>query len=182
MLYVYVIKNLPWSFCAALALLTGPASLAGEQPIGERRTVPAGVSGMESLDEEWLHAVWTQVDEMVKEETRLKTPVSSAGVPPPGKEIDLFDRLYYRGGKRYPGREEIRRAILVLEEAVAADPKSEGAPKQMFLVAQCYQKLGRLVEANSLYTRLTRDHPGTPWAARASKALAKLAGSGRATR
>ena len=178
-----MVKTVPWAFCVALVLLTGPASLAGEEPaVSERRTVPAGVSGMESLDEEWLHAVWTQVDKMVKEEIRLKTPVSGAGVPPPRQEIDLFDRLYFRGGKRYPGREEIRRAVLVLQEAVAANRKSEGAPKQIFLIAQCYQKLGGLVEANSLYTRLTRDHPGTPWAARASKALAKLAGSGRAIR
>ena len=179
-------KSAPWFFCLALALLTGPTALAGEQPAGEGKRLPQPLPpagpGTVSMDEEWLHAIWTQVDEMVKEEIRLKQPVSSAGVPPVRQETGLLDRLYFRGVKRYPDRDGIRRAIAVLEEAVAANPKSEGAPKRMFLIAQCYQKLGRLVEANGLYTRLTRDHAGTPWASRASRALSKLAGSGRTTR
>ena len=178
-------KFAPWFFCLALALLTGPTALAGEPPGGGEKRTPPGrpaVSGTASIDEEWVHAIWTQIDETVKEELRLKKPVSSAGVPTARQKIGLLDRLYFRGGKRYPGREEIRQAIAVLEQAVAANPKSEGAPKRIFLTAQCYQKLGRLVEANGLYTRLTRDHAGTPWAAKASRTLAKLAGSGRAIR
>ena len=178
-------KSAPWFFCFALALLTGPTALAAEQPAGGEKRPPPGrpeVSGTVSIDEEWLHAIWTQVDEMVKEERRLKKTISSAGVPPAGQEIGLLDRLYFRGAKRYPGQEEIGRAIAVLEEAVTANPKSEGAPRRIYLIAQCYQVLGRLVEANGLYTRLTRDHPGTPWASRASKALAKLAEAGRAIR
>ena len=178
-------KSAPWFFCLALAFLTGATTLAGEQSGGGGTPPPASrppVSGTVSIDEEWLHAIWTQVDEMVKEELRLKKPVSSAGVPPARPETGLLDRLYFRGRKQYPGREDMRRAIAVLEETVAANPKSEGAPKRMFLIAQCYQKLGRLVEANGLYTRLTRDHAGTPWASKASRALSKLAESGRAIR
>ncbi len=179
-------KSAPWFFCFALALLTGPAALAAEQPSGGEKRTPLRprpqVSGTVSIDEEWLHAIWTQVDEIVKEERRLKKTVSSAGVPPARQEIGLLDRLFFRGAKRYPGREEIRRAIAVLEEAVATNPKSEGAPRRIYLIAQCYQVLGRLVEANGLYTRLTRDHPGTPWASKASRALAKLAEAGRAIR
>lgn len=181
-----MVKSAPWFSClVALALLTGSTGLAGEQSGGgkSRPQAPRPADpGAVSIDEEWLHVIWTQVDEMVKEEIRLKKPVSSAGVPPARKEIGLLDRLYFRGGKRYPGRDEIRRAIAVLEETVAANPKDEGAPKRMFLIAQCYQKLGRLVEANGLYTGLTRDHAGTPWASRASRALSKLAESGRAIR
>ena len=178
-------KSALWFFCFALVLLTGPAALTAEQPAGGEKRPPPGrpeVSGTVSIDEEWLHAIWTQVDEMVKEERRLQKTVSSAGVPPARQEIGLLDRLYYRGAKRISGLEEIRLAIAVLEQAVAGNPKGAGAPRRIYLTAQCYQKLGRLVEANGLYTRLTRDHAGTPWAARASRALAKLAEAGRAIR
>ncbi len=173
-------KSPPWFFCFGLALLAGPAALAGEKLPAQ--PLPPAVSGTLSIDEEWLHAVWTQVDEMVKEERRRKKTVSSAGVPPARQKIGLLDRLYFRGGKRYPEREKIRQAIAVLEEAAAGNPKGEGAPRRIYLIAQCYQKLGGLVEANGLYTRLTRDHAGTPWAARASRALAKLAEAGSTIR
>ena len=169
-------------FSLALALLIGHTAQAEEEKSSSSSTTPnAGVAQPaaatdEGVDEEWLNTIWTQVDDMVKEEEfKLQETVTVAGVRGAEAEDGVLDKLYYKGAKRYPSQDKLRKAIDTLKEAIAKNPKSAGAPKQKFFVAQCYQKLGQKRQARDFYTQVTKDHAKTPWADKATKALAELA-------
>ena len=94
-------------------------------------------SEAEMGDEDWLNTVWTQVDDMVKEEEyKLQETVTVAGVRGAEAEDNILAKLYYKGGKRYPSQDKLVKAIKTLQDALAKDPKSPNAPKQKFFVAQ----------------------------------------------
>ena len=110
-----------------------------------------GNSDAEMGDEDWLNTVWTQVDDMVKEEEyKLQETVTVAGVRGAEAEDNILAKLYYKGGKRYPSQDKLVKAVKTLQDALAKDPKSPNAPKQKFFVAQCYEKMGQQAQALSL--------------------------------
>ena len=130
----------------------------------------------EALDEEWLNTIWTQVDDIVKEkEYKLQATITVAGVRGAEAEDQVLDKLYYKGAKRYPSQDKLKKAIDVLRKSIAKNPKSADTPKQKYYVAQCYEKLGEKEEARDYYTQVTKSHSKTPWAAKAEKALKQLA-------
>ena len=58
-------------------------------------------SEAEMGDEDWLNTVWTQVDDMVKEEEyKLQETVTVAGVRGAEAEDNILAKLYYKGGGR----------------------------------------------------------------------------------
>jgi tetratricopeptide (TPR) repeat protein len=112
-------------------------------------------SEAEMGDEDWLNTVWTQVDDMVKEEEyKLQETVTVAGVRGAEAEDNILAKLYYKGGKRYPSQDKLVKAIKTLQDALAKDPKSPSAPKQKFFVAQCYEKMGKEAQARDYYNRV----------------------------
>ena len=128
-----------------------------------------------ALDEEWLNAIWTQVDDIVKEkEYKLQATVTVAGVRGAEAEDSVLDKLYYKGAKRYPSQDKLKKAVDVLRKLIAENPKSADAPKQKFYVAQCYEKLGEKKDAKDYYLQVTKNHSKTPWAEKAQKALMQL--------
>jgi TolA-binding protein len=128
------------------------------------------------VDEEWLNTIWTQVDDMVKtEEHKLQETVTVAGVRGAEAEDAILDKLYYKGAKRYPSQDKLHKAIETLTKAIAEGPKSANAPMQKYFVAQCYEKLGQNTEARDYYTRVSKDHPQSTWAAKAQKDLTRMA-------
>ena len=132
-------------------------------------------SEAEMGDEDWLNTVWTQVDDMVKEEEyKLQETVTVAGVRGAEAEDNILAKLYYKGGKRYPSQDKLVKAIKTLQDALAKDPKSPSAPKQKFFVAQCYEKMGKEAQARDYYNRVADEHPKSPYAAKAESKMAEM--------
>jgi tetratricopeptide (TPR) repeat protein len=112
-----------------------------------------------AVDDDWLNTVWTQVDEMVKEEEyESQEIVTVAGVRGAEAEDNILDKLYYKGGKRYPNQSKLLKAIEVLEKSIEKDPKGEDVPKQKYFIAQCYEKLGRTDESKKYYKNIVDNH------------------------
>ncbi len=144
---------------------------SAETPAEASAEAPAEVPA-EGGDDDWLNTVWTQVDDMVSEEEfKLQETVTVAGVRGAEAEDNILNKLYYKGGKRYPSQDKLTKAIETLKKALAKNPKSPAAPKQKFFIAQCYEKLGKVADARSYYSQVAKNHPKTPFA---SKAQTKL--------
>lgn len=172
-----------YKFIIALALLALAAPVVAQEAATGTGTkasaqAPQGTSADadEAIDEEWLNTIWTQVDDMVKtEEHKLQETVTVAGVRGAEAEDAILDKLYYKGAKRHPSQDKLNKAIETLRKAVADSPKSNNAPMQKYFIAQCYEKLGKTVEAREYYNLVSKDHPKSTWATKARKDLARLA-------
>ena len=126
----------------------------------------------------WVDSVWTQVDDMVREvEHRLQPTVTTSGVRGAESEESLLDRLGYVSARRPPSREDLRRAIGTLSEALRASPKAPEAAAQYYLIAQCHQALGDRSAAIKQYQLLVGAHPQSGWAVKAATELMALADS-----
>jgi len=135
----------------------------------------AATAAQEAVDEQWLNTIWTQVDDMVKqEESKLQETVTVAGVRGAEAEDQILDKLYYRGATRYPSQDKLRKAISTLTQAIESDPDGEDVAMQRYFVAQCYSKLGETSQARQFYTQVTKDHPGTSWATKAQQEMDAL--------
>ena len=168
-----IMKKLHLLYTLPLALLlAGQVAPAGAQPqAAETDTTKAATKG----DEEWLNTVWTQVDDMVKkEDLKLQQTVTVAGVRGAEAEDQVLDKLYYKGAKRYPSQDKLKKAIETLEQSIAKNPKAESVPQQQFYIAQCYEKLGQLKEAKDAYAQVAKDHAKTPWGPKAQSRLNEL--------
>ena len=173
-----------WLFLLILAAFVAGSAQSAEaeekkaeaQPKTEAKTEAKVDTAAKAGDDDWLNTVWTQVDDMVKEEEfKLQETVTVAGVRGAEAEDNVLDKLYYKGGKRYPSQDKLTKAIETLKKALAKDPKSEAAPKQKYFVAQCYEKLGQTAEAKTYYGLVAKDHPKSPLATKAQERLTQMA-------
>lgn len=169
-------KNAKWLYLLALAPLAAFAVKATAAEPATPSPATEEQAKVDPKDEDWLNTVWTQVDDMVKEEEfKKQETVTVAGVRGAEAEDNVLDKLYYKGGKRYPSQDKLKKAIESLQQAIAQNPKAESVPKQVFFIAQCYEKLGQVEEAKTYYTQLTKDHTTSPWAPKAQERLTQLA-------
>ena len=135
----------------------------------------AAVPAEDALDEEWLNTVWTQVDDMVKQQSlELQKTVTVAGVRGAEAEDSILDKLYYKGAKRYPSQDKLRKAVDSLIQALGKAPNGSGAAKQKFFIAQCFEKLGQTDSARDYYGQVASDHPESSFAAKAGKRMSDL--------
>jgi len=162
---------------AVLAVAMSWGAMA-EEPAQTPPASPAAApdtSASQSVDEDWLNTVWSQVDEMVQQkEYQLQETVTVAAVRGAEAEDAVLEKLYYRGGKRYPSQDKLQKAIETLKQAVADNPSGEDVPKQRFFIAQCYEKLGEVAQARTYYEQVARSHPDTRWATKSQERLAQL--------
>ena len=154
-------------------------SLSSDRLLAEESTAAATETAAESadegLDEEWLNTVWTQVDDMVKQESlELQKMVTVAGVRGAEAEDAILDKLYYKGAKRYPSQDKLRKAVDSLKLALGKAPKGPNAAKQKFFIAQCYEKLGQTDNARDFYGQVASDHPESSFAEKANKRVSTL--------
>ena len=154
-------------------------SLSSDRLLAEEITAAATETAAESadegLDEEWLNTVWTQVDDMVKQESlELQKTVTVAGVRGAEAEDAILDKLYYKGAKRYPSQDKLRKAVDSLKQALGKAPKGPNAAKQKFFIAQCYEKLGQTDSARDFYGQVATDHPESTFAEKANKRVSGL--------
>ena len=155
-------------------LLAGQISTASAEPQATATDTTKALAT--KADEEWLNTVWTQVDDMVKkEDLKLQKTVTVAGVRGAEAEDQVLDKLYYKGAKRYPSQDKLKKAIETLEQSIAKNPKAESVPQQQFYIAQCYEKLGQLKEARDAYAQVAKDHAKTTWGTKAQTRLNELA-------
>ena len=176
-------KKTKWLYWVLVALLSSAAQLTAEE--AEKKATTETTTTTEASttatadstgDEDWLNTVWTQIDGVVKqEELKLQETVTVAGVRGAEAENDILDKLYYKGGKRYPSQDKLKKAIETLKKSIADNPKSKDAPKQKFFIAQCYEKLGQKTQAKEYYGLVAKDHPKSSFAQKAQKQLAALA-------
>ncbi len=171
-------KRLNWFLLLALlALIAGgfQSAWAAETDEATSSSETAPPAGGEDVDDEWLNTVWTQVDDMVKEEEfKLQETVTVAGVRGAEATDNILDKLYYKGGKRYPSQDKLKKAIDTLKESIARNPKADTVPKQTYFVGQCYEKLGQLGEARGYYSQLATEHAATSWGTKAQEKLSQL--------
>ena len=159
---------------AMLSWTTDPL-VAEESASQETATSTEAAPAEEGLDEEWLSTVWTQVDHMVKQESlKDQRTVTVAGVRGAEAEDSILDKLYYKGAKRYPSQDKLRKAVDSLIQALAKAPNGSNAAKQKYFIAQCYEKLGQTDNARDYYGRVSSDHPESTLADRATKAMGAL--------
>ena len=176
-------KRIKFLYLVMAALLCGSALVsAAETKSATKKDTSAAApadsanSTVGAVDEDWLNTVWTQVDDVVKqEELKLQETVTVAGVRGAEAEDNLLDKLYYKGGKRYPSQDKLKKAIDTLKQGITKDPKGKEAPKLKYFVAQCYEKIGNVGEAKNFYTQVTKDHPKSKYATPAQESLKALA-------
>jgi tetratricopeptide (TPR) repeat protein len=171
-------KNTKWFYLLFVAAFGATPVLAEEavtKAPAPKADQKAEAAAAEDVDEDWLNTMWTQVDDMVKEEEfKLQETVTVAGVRGAEAEDNILSKLYYKGGKRYPSQDKLNKAIKTLRKALAKNPKSANAPKQKFFVAQCYEKLGQAGQARDFYTQITKNHSQSPYATKAQNKLSQL--------
>ena len=163
-------------FVAILLLMHAPLWAQDDAAQSQDDTAETqAITPIEDSDEDWLNTMWTQVDDMVKqEEFKLQETVTVAGVRGAEAEDNILTKLYYKGGKRYPSQEKLTKAIATLKKALAKNPKSPAAPKQKFFIAQCFEKLGKTADARDYYSQIAKNHPQTSYAAKAQNKLSQL--------
>jgi TolA-binding protein len=172
-------KKTKWFYWVLIALLSGATQLRAAEETQTTATPTETTTTSEGEatdeDEDWLNTVWTQIDGVVKqEELKLQETVTVAGVRGAEAEDNILDKLYYKGGKRYPSQDKLKKAIETLKKSIADQPKGENAPKQKYFLAQCYEKMGQKVQAKQYYGLVAKDHPQSSFAAKAQKQLAAL--------
>lgn len=173
--WFYLLFAAAFSITPALAQEKGAKTETKQESTKKVESAEKAEATEEGVDEDWLNTVWTQVDDMVKEEEfKLQETVTVAGVRGAEAEDNILAKLYYKGGKRYPSQDKLTKAIKTLQEALAKNPKSAGAPKQKFFVAQCYEKLGQTAQARDYYNQVTKDHPQSPYATKAQNKLSQM--------
>ena len=154
---------------------TAPAKTAKAKLDTSKAKLDTSKAMLGADDEAWLNTIWGQVDDVVKKkELKLQETVTVAGVRGAEAEVDLLDKLYYKGGKRYPTQDKLRKAIDALKENIAADPKGEDVPQMKYFVGQCYEKLGNISEAKNYYNQVIKGHSKSASAAKAQKSLEAL--------
>ena len=125
-----------------------------------------------AVDDDWLNTVWTQVDDMVKEEEYdLQDVVTVAGVRGAEAEDNILNKLYYKGGKREPSQSKLLKAIETLEKAIEKDPKAKDVPKQKYFIAQCYEKLEKNDMAIKYYRDVVENHKDSSYNKKAKSKL-----------
>ena len=159
---------------ALLAFFVLPSLIGAEEGTGKATSAKSDTATVEVSDD-WLNAVWTQVDDFTKgEEFKMQRTTTVAGVRGAEAEDTILNKLYYKGSRRYPNASELRAAIDKLKEGIARDPNGPAVPQAKYFVAQCYEKLGQKQEAIDTYKGLVKDHPGSEWTERAKKAVEAL--------
>ena len=163
-------------FYMLFAMAFAAAPLWAQDNAAQSQDDAAEAQAIAPNDEDWLNTMWTQVDDMVKqEEFKLQETVTVAGVRGAEAEDNILSKLYYKGGKRYPSQEKLTKAIDTLKKALAKNPKATKlAARQKFFIAQCYEKLGKTGEARNYYSQIAKNHPQTSYAAKAQNKLSQL--------
>lgn len=171
-------KQAKWLYVSALFVAAScwVATANAQEPSQSEQSGSGNAeNAQERADDQWLHTVWSQIDEMVQqEEYGLQQTVTGAAVRGTEAKDDILDKLYYKGSKRYPSQDKLKKAIETLKEAIEEDPEAEDVPKQRFFIAQCYEKLGKQTEAVAGYEQVTKAHPNTTWARKSQERLDQL--------
>jgi tetratricopeptide (TPR) repeat protein len=166
----------------AAALGTGLIILWSARAVGEESSTTYKDSSIETtsidstiqIDDEWLNTIWTQVDDMVKvEEHKLQETVTVAGVRGAEAKDSILDRLYFKGGKRYPTQSKLEQAITQLR-TMYDDKETMNKGQVLFFMAQVYEKLGQPTQAIDAYRELERSHKDSPYSNKAGTALKTL--------
>ena len=165
-----------WLFPSALFVAVVGWTAAGAEEAAQTEPATQAAEQTENVDEDWLNTVWMQVDDMVQQrEYELQQTVTVAAVRGAEAENNILDKLYYKGGKRYPSQDKLRKAVEALKKAIEQDPKADDVPKQRFFIAQCYEKLGQEEQARAYYQQVTKAHPNTTWAEKSQERLDQMA-------
>ncbi|MFH1007147.1 MAG: hypothetical protein V1800_06565, partial [Candidatus Latescibacterota bacterium] len=124
----------------------------------------------------WLNTAWKRVEQLTAKERafEVERATTVAGVRGKEAEDEIVNRLYYKGGTRYPARLEVERAIRMLNKRIEADTKNKDVPELRFFVAQCSAQLQEYDKALVIYRDLVKNDPKSPWGKRAGEEINRL--------
>ena len=124
----------------------------------------------------WLNTAWKRIEQLTAKERafEVERATAVAGVRGEEAEDEVVNRLYYKGGARYPTRREVERAIRLLSRRIASDPKAESVPELRYFMAQCLGQLGEEEKASTEYRGLVKEHRKSEWAKKAQKEIDRL--------
>ncbi len=124
----------------------------------------------------WLNTAWKRVEQLTAKERafEVERATTVAGVRGKEAEDEIVNRLYYKGGTRYPARLEMERAIRLLNKRIEAAPKSKDVPELRYFMAQCSLQLGEGEKALTIYRDLVKQHGKSEWAKKAGEQIKRL--------
>jgi len=124
----------------------------------------------------WLNTAWKRVEQLTAKERafEVERATTVAGVRGKEAEDEIVNRLYFKGGTRYPARLEVKRAIRLLNRRIESDPKSESVPELQYFMAQCFLQLGEEEKALTIYRDLVKQHGKSEWAKKAGEEIKRL--------
>lgn len=124
----------------------------------------------------WLNTVWRRVNQLTEQRVAFEVErgTAVAGVRGVENEEEVYDQLYYKGGREYPSRLKLKNAISMLEERIKLSPDLPVVPEAKYFIGQCYTKLGELEKARAVYAEVVETYPGSEWAKMAQEQLGKL--------
>ena len=137
---------------------------------------PVADSTVVAASDLWLNTAWKRVEQLTAKERafEVERATTVAGVRGKEAEDEIVNRLYYKGGTRYPARQEMERAIRLLSKRIDSDPKSESVPELRYFMAQCLVQLGEQEKALAEYRGLVKNHRKSEWAKKAQEELERL--------
>ena len=140
-------------------------------------TAPAAAdTAMVAASDLWLNTAWKRVEQLTAKERafEVERATTVAGVRGKEAEDEIVNRLYYKGGTRYPARLEMERAIRLLNKRIEAAPESKDVPELRYFMAQCSLQLGEGDKALAIYRDLVEQHGKSEWAKKAGEEIKRL--------
>ena len=153
------------------------ADIVAGAPAAKDTTVRAAADTvLVAASDLWLNTAWKRVEQLTAKERafEVERATTVAGVRGKEAEDEIVNRLYFKGGTRYPARLEVERAIRLLNKRIAADPKGKDAPELRYFMAQCSLQLREGEKALAIYRDLVKQHGKTQWAKKAGHEIKRL--------
>jgi tetratricopeptide (TPR) repeat protein len=139
-------------------------------------TPAAADTALVAASDLWLNTAWKRVEQLTAKQRafEVERATTVAGVRGKEAEDEIVNRLYFKGGTRYPARLEVERAIRLLNKRIAAAPKSKDVPEIQYFMAQCSLQLGEEENALALCRDLVKQHGKSEWAKKAEEEIKRL--------
>lgn len=115
----------------------------------------------------WTNTIWKQIKDITDKERTLQAEKSNESIETGAKatEQDLEEKLIFKEKSQFLYTDDIKQAIDLLNNNIS---------KELYLIGQCYTKLGKKRNALSYYERIIKEFPESDWVKKAQEAKEKI--------